>query len=225
MIRVMVAEDHHLVREGICKLLEAAGDIKVIAEADNGQDALALYQHQQPQVLILDISMPQMNGLETLAQLQCLQPRPAVVVLSMYGDQDTVQRALQLGALGYVLKQAVAGELLAAVRAASLGSMYLSAGVSAVLSQTWTEGPRRPKIDRLSPREQEVIRFVVEGLTARQIAERLNTSVKTVEKQKRDAMRKLEVDNLASLVRVCLENGLSFPQDSAFNGSPALEDS
>jgi DNA-binding NarL/FixJ family response regulator len=225
MIRVMVVEDHHLVREGICKLLEDAGDIKVIAEADNGNDALLLYQRLQPQVLILDISMPQMNGLETLEQIQCLQPHPAVVVLSMYGDQTTVQRALQLGALGYVLKQAVAGELLAAVRAASLGSMYLSAGVSTVLSQSWREGTPHNKIDRLSPRELEVVRFVLEGFSARQIAERLNTSIKTVEKQKRDAMRKLEVDSLANLVRVCLENGLSFPQIISTSGPPTSDNS
>jgi DNA-binding NarL/FixJ family response regulator len=224
MIRVLVVEDHHLVREGICKLLEDAGDIKVIAEADNGQDALALYQRLQPQVLVLDISMPEMNGLEALGQLQCLQPHPAVVILSMYGDQATVQRALQLGALGYVLKQTVAGELLAAVRAASLGSMYLSAGVSAVLSQSWRDGPPRNKIDRLSPRELEVVWFVLEGLSARQIAERLNTSVKTVEKQKRDAMRKLEVDNLPGLVRICLENGLALGQTPSYDGSAALEE-
>lgn len=209
MIRVVIAEDHHLVRQGICKLLEADPGIEVAGEASDGFAALALVHRTQPDVLVLDIAMPELNGLETLAQLQGFRPCPRVVVLSMYADLSTVQQALQAGALGYVLKQAVADELLAAVHAAYAGSVYLSGGVSQVLTGGLLSCGSRAPLDRLSPREREVVRCIVEGLSTREIAETLGSSVKTVEKQRRDAMRKLEVDNLAGLVRVGLELGLA----------------
>jgi DNA-binding NarL/FixJ family response regulator len=209
MIRIVVADDHHLVRQGICRLLEEAGDLQVIGEADNGKDALQLTQLLHPDVLVLDISMSQLNGLDTLVQVTALTPSPYVVMLSMHADLDIVQQALQQGAIGYVLKQSVAGELLAAVRAASGGSVYLSSGVSQVLSKAYFESRSQNPLDRLSPREREVVELIVEGCATREIAERLHSSVKTVEKQRRDAMRKLEVDNVAGLVRVCLELGLT----------------
>jgi DNA-binding NarL/FixJ family response regulator len=209
MIRVVVVDDHHLVREGICKLLEEAGDIQVVGEADNGRDALELLGILQPEVLVLDISMAQLNGLATLTQVKGFKPRPYVVILSMHDDVNTVQEALQLGALGYVLKQSVAGELLAAVRAASHGSVYLSSGVSQVLSKDFFNKSSPNLLDRLSPREREVVELIVQGYSTREIADQLHSSVKTVEKQRRDAMRKLEVDNVASLVRVCVQLGLN----------------
>lgn len=208
MIRIVVADDHHLVRQGICKLLEEAGDLQVIGEADNGKDALKLTKLLHPDVLVLDISMSQLNGLDTLAQVKTLDPSPHVVMLSMHADLGLVQQALHQGARGYVLKQSVAGELLAAVRAASGGSVYLSSGVSQVLSKGFFDNRSQNLLDRLSPREREVIELIVEGRATREIADQLHSSIKTVEKQRRDAMRKLEVDNVASLVRVCLELGL-----------------
>ena len=209
MIRVVVAEDHHLVRQGICKLLEDGGGIQVVGEADNGKDAVKLSRLMRPDVLVLDISMPQMNGLDTLAELKAANASPRVVILSMHADLGIVQQALQGGAVGYVLKQSVADELLAAVRAASGGSVYLSSGVSQVLtSRTYAQEPPS-SLDRLSPRERQVVERVVEGYSTKEIAEGLHTSVKTVEKQRRDAMRKLEVDNVAGLVRVSMDLGLT----------------
>ncbi|MBI1879651.1 MAG: response regulator transcription factor [Chloroflexi bacterium] len=208
MIRVVVVDDHHLVREGICKLLEEGGDIQVVGEADNGRDALQLLGILYPDVLILDISMAQLNGLATLAQVKGFKTNPHVVILSMHDDVNLVQEALQHGAVGYVLKQSVAGELLAAVRAASRGSVYLSSGVSQVLSKDFFNNRSPNLLDRLSPREREVAELIVDGRSTREIADQLHSSVKTVEKQRRDAMRKLEVDNVASLVRVCLQLGL-----------------
>lgn len=208
MIRVVVAEDHHLVRQGICRLLEDAGDMQVVGEAANGKDVLTLIKLVHPDVVVLDISMPQLNGLEALGQTRAIKPSPQVVILSMHADTDMVQQALRGGALGYVLKQSVADELIAAVRAAYRGGVYLSSGVSQVLANDlFAERPQN-LLDRLSPREREVVKRIVEGYSTREIAESLRTSVKTVEKQRRDAMRKLEVDNLASLVRVSLELGL-----------------
>ena len=210
MIRVVVAEDHHLVRQGICKLLEDGGDIQVVGEADNGRDALTLSRSLRPDVLVLDVSMPQLDGLDALAELKATRSNQRVVILSMHADLGIVQQALRGGALGYVLKQSVAGELLAAVHAVSNGSVYLSAGVSQVLtsSDVYVEKSQN-LLDRLSPRERQVVERIVEGYSTKEIANGMHTSIKTVEKQRRDAMRKLGVDNTASLVRVSLELGLT----------------
>ncbi len=213
MIRIVVAEDHNLVRQGICKLLEDTGDFQIVGEADNGSDALRLVKLLNPDVLVLDLSMPQLNGLEALAQVKALKPSPHVVILSMHADLGIVEQSLLGGAVGYVLKQSMAGELLTAVRAASSGSVYLSSGVSQVLTRRlFTERSQNP-LNRLSPRELEVVKLIVAGYSTREVAENLHSSVKTVEKQRRDAMRKLEVDNVASLVRVCLELGLTAGKD------------
>lgn len=208
MIRVVVVEDHHLVRQGIIKLLESANDLDVVGEADDGAQAIALAKSLRPDVMILDLTMPRIDGFQTLAEIRKLELRPQIVILSMHADPGMIRQALQGGALGYVIKQSVADELIAAVRAAKNGSIYLSSGISGVITNNFfTESPKN-LLDRLSPREREVVKGIVEGYSTRQIAESLRTSVKTVEKQRRDAMRKLEVDNLASLVRVSLELGL-----------------
>ena len=208
MIRVVVVEDHHLVRQGIIKLLESADDLDVVGEADDGTQAIALAKSLRPDVMILDITMPQSDGFQALAEIQGLELKPQVVILSMHADPGMIRQALQGGALGYVIKQSVADELIAAVRAAMKGSIYLSSGIAGVITNNFFVESPKNLLDRLSPREREVVRGIVEGHSTRQIAESLHTSVKTVEKQRRDAMRKLEVDNLASLVRVSLELGL-----------------
>jgi DNA-binding NarL/FixJ family response regulator len=209
MIRVVIAEDHHLVRQGIVKLLEGAGDLEVVGEADNGREAIALANSLHPDVVVLDIAMPQLDGLEALAEIARMEGKPQVVILSMHADPSTIRQALRAGALGYIVKQSVADELLAAVRAAKNGSMFLSAGIAGMIaSDVFGRQPPQNLLDRLSPREREVVQHIVEGYSTREIAESLRTSVKTVEKQRRDAMRKLEVDNVASLVRVSLELGL-----------------
>jgi DNA-binding NarL/FixJ family response regulator len=208
MIRVVVVEDHHLVRQGIIKLLESANDLDVVGEADDGKQAIALAKSLRPDVMILDIAMPQTDGFQALAEIRTLALRPQVVILSMHADPSMIRKALQGGALGYVNKQSVADELISAVRAAKSGSIYLSSGISGVITNNFFAESPKNLLDRLSPREREVVRGIVEGHSTRQIAESLRTSVKTVEKQRRDAMRKLEVDNLASLVRISLELGL-----------------
>ncbi len=208
MIRIVVAEDHQLVRQGIVKLLESTADLEVVGEADDGTQAIALAKSLHPDVMVLDISMPQFDGFQTLAEVRKIIPKPQVVILSMHADPSMIRQALQGGAIGYVVKQSVADELLAAVRAARNGSMFISSGISGVIANNcFVENPQS-LLDRLSPREREVVKSIVEGWSTREIAENLHTSIKTVEKQRRDAMRKLEVDNLASLVRVSLELGL-----------------
>ncbi len=209
MIRIVVAEDHHIIRQGICKLLEDMGEIQVIGEADNGADAIRLTRELQPDVLVLDISMPQMDGIDVLKEIREYIPRPKVVILSIHADLALVQQTLELGALGYVLKQSVSEELLDAVRAANRGSGYLSSGVSHILASHSIAKQSQNLLDRLSPREREVVAKIVAGRSTKEIADDLHTSVKTVEKQRRDAMRKLDVENIASLVRVYIELGLT----------------
>jgi DNA-binding NarL/FixJ family response regulator len=214
MLRIVVAEDHHIVREGVSKLLEELGDIRVVGEADNGEDAIRLIKLLEPDVLILDISMPQTDGLEMLKRIRTFPSKPGVVILSMYEDINLIQQALEYGALGYVLKQSVSEELLDAVRAVSRGSLYLSSEVSHILSDGILTQKPQNTLDRLSPREREVVEQIVAGKSTKEIARSLNTSIKTVEKQRRDAMRKLEADNIASLVRICMELGLAMGEKS-----------
>jgi len=212
MIRVMVAEDHHLVRQGLIKLLEGGGDMDVVGEADDGKQAVALVKEIHPDVVILDISMPKLDGLGALDEIRRIKPRSQVVILSMHADPIMIRKALQEGALGYVVKQSIADELLAAVRAAKNGSMFLSSGISGVIAENFFAESPHNLLDRLSPREREVVKRIVDGYSTREIAESLGTSVKTVEKQRRDAMRKLGAENLASLVRISLQLGLTVNQ-------------
>jgi DNA-binding NarL/FixJ family response regulator len=205
MIRVMVVDDHHMIRQGICQLLSNCSDIQVVADTDSGVNAIRIIHELFPDVLVLDVSMPGMSGLDVFKEIIDLQPKPKVVFLSIHSDLALVKQALTLGAQGYVLKQSSSEELIDAIRAANRDSIYLSSGVSHILMSR--EFSKQPKnlLDRLSPREHEVTKMIVDGKTTKEIAFGLHTSVKTVEKQRRDAMRKLDVDNLASLVRVYLE--------------------
>ncbi len=184
MIRVVVAEDFHIIRQGICRLLEDMDEFQVIGEAGNGEDAFQLARDLQPDVMVLDISMPQMDGLNVLKLMRENNLKSRVVILSIHADLALVQEALELGALGYVLKQSVSEELIDAIRAANRGSGYLSSGVSHILTyHTLSSRPQNP-MDRLSPREREVASRIVAGRSTKEIAEDLHTSVKTVEKQK-----------------------------------------
>jgi DNA-binding NarL/FixJ family response regulator len=209
MIRILVAEDYPIIREGICRLLEGCEGFQVIGQAKNGLEALNLTRELHPDVLVLDISMPEMDGIDALKQMMGFTPQPRVVILSIYADPALVQMTLGLGVLGYVLKQSISDELIDAIRAANRGSGYLSVGVSHLLTNHPINRQPPNLLERLSPRESEVVKKIVAGKSTKEIAEDLQTSVKTVEKQRRDAMRKLEVENVASLVRVSLELGLA----------------
>jgi DNA-binding NarL/FixJ family response regulator len=205
MIKIIIAEDFPIIRQGVCKILNDMDGFSVIGETDNGIDAIKLTQELKPDVIVLDISMPGLDGLDTLKKLMEFSTRPKVVMLSIHADLALIQQSLELGALSYVLKQSLTEELQDAIRAANRGSVYLSSEISHVLMK------HKPKnlLDRLSPRERQVVSEVVAGKSTLEIAQKLRTSVKTIEKQRRDAMRKLEVENIASLVRVSLKLGLS----------------
>ncbi len=215
MIRVLLAEDHHLVRQGIRALLERASDIEIVGEAADGQETIRLTSERHPDVLVLDIGLPLSSGLEVIEQLRTLRLSTQIVILSVYDDERVVQRALRQGARGYLLKRSVTEELLLAVRAASRGESYLSPSVSqAVLSGflvTHTDRAELEPFDRLSARERQVLQLLFEGYTNAAIAQHLGISVKTVDKHRANLMSKLYVRDLASLIRVALKHGLIFP--------------
>jgi DNA-binding NarL/FixJ family response regulator len=214
MIRVIVADDHHLVRQGIRALLEKADDIRVVGEAADGRGAIELVERLAPDVLVLDISMPRLDGIQAIKRIRTLGLATRVVILSMYSDTTLVRQALQSGARGYLLKRSLTEELLLAVRAASQGEVYLSPGISgsivdelmAARAGARGSGPS----DLLTAREAEVLQLISEGHTNPEIAEVLTISVKTVEKHRGTLMAKLGVHDVTGLIRMAIKRGMIF---------------
>lgn len=215
MIRVIIADDHHLVREGLRALLENAADIEVIGEAATGQEAVELAEALQPHVVIMDIAMPRLDGIQASEKILALDIHTAIVILSMHSDTIVARQLLRQGVKGYLLKRSIGEELLLAVRAASQGELYLSPAISeTVLSSLLapsTEEPPQDAGELLSPREREVLQLIAEGHTNNAIADILTISVKTVEKHRSNLMSKLDVHDLPSLIRTAIKHGLIFP--------------
>ncbi len=211
MIRVIVADDHHLVRQGIRALLEKADDIEVVGEAADGQEAIELVQRLAPDVLVLDIAMPRLNGTQTTARVRALGVATQVVILSMHSDETLVREALRNGARGYLLKRSVTEELLLAVRAASRNEIYLSPAISQlIVGDFLTLQAVKSGFDLLTLREREVLKLIAEGHTNRAIAQMMQVSVKTVEKHRDSLMSKLDVHDVAGLTRIAIKHGLVF---------------
>jgi DNA-binding NarL/FixJ family response regulator len=213
-IRVVLADDHHLVRQGIRALLEKAEDIEVVGEASDGRGAVELVDQLAPDVLVMDIAMPRMDGIQAIGQVVDMDVATQIVVLSMYSDKALVRQSLRTGASGYLLKGSVVEELLLAVRAASKGDVYLSPTISRSIlvdlrvASPGTSGAER--FDPLTPREREVLQLIAEGHTNASIAQMLNVSMKTIEKHRSRLMSKLEVHNLSGLIRAAIKHGLVF---------------
>ncbi len=213
MIRLALADDHHLVRQGICALLEKAPDIQVVGQAEDGMAALELVRRTPPDILVADVAMPRLSGIQTLERISALGVRTRVIMLSMYSDETLVRQALQFGAAGYLLKRSVSEELLLAVRAAARGETYLSPAVSHVAVDALRQGKRPDDgglLERLSPRERQVLQLVAEGRSNGEIARTLGVSKKTVEKHRASLVGKLGVRDLAGLIRLALKEGLIF---------------
>ncbi len=207
MIRVILADDHHLVRQGIRALLEKVGDIQVIAEAEDGQQAIELVQRLTPDVLVMDITMPRLNGIEATERIRRLGVSTQVVILSMHSDETLARQALRSGAKGYLLKRSVTQELILAIRAASRDEIYLTSGITGFLLDEFlqTDSDNSKVFTLLTPREREVLQLVAEGQTNHAIAEKLNVSIKTVEKHRSSLMSKLNVHDVAGLTRLAIK--------------------
>jgi DNA-binding NarL/FixJ family response regulator len=209
MIRVLIAEDHLMVRAGIRALLEKTGEVHVLGEASNGQEAVELAQELKPDVLIMDIMMPRMNGIQAAEKIQDLKLPTNIMLLSMYSDAGLVHQALQNGVKGYVLKSSVSDELLQAVRAVANRQTYLSNPISEILIESVLNPQQSARendpLSKLSPREKEILQLIAEEHTSREIAEMLFISEKTVEKHRARLMEKLNARNLAGLVRVAVK--------------------
>lgn len=214
MIRIVLAEDHHLVRQAIHALLERASDMQIVGEAADGQDAVALVQQLKPDVLLLDIAMPRLDGIQTAKRVCSLKVPTQVVMLSMHQDEATVRQALESGALGYVLKGSVYEELLLAIRAVCRGEPYLAPAVAAIVLQGFLNHRAAAKqadtASRITPREREVIQALAEGRANREIAALLGISVRTVERHRANILSKLGAHDVTSLLRTARQLGLVF---------------
>ncbi|MCA1644608.1 MAG: response regulator transcription factor [Chloroflexi bacterium] len=214
MIRVLLADDHTIVRQGVRLCLEAMGDIEVVAEAEDGQLAVVLANQLRPDVAVVDLTMPRLNGVEAIRQIKRDLPATEVVVLSVHDSEPYVVQALRAGAAGYVLKRNAATELAAAIRAAHDGQAYLHPSIARRVlddylsrihsSETGVADPH----ERLTPREREVLQLAAEGHTTRAIAGLLCLSTKTVEHHRASLMTKLGLHGQTELVKYAIRAGL-----------------
>jgi DNA-binding NarL/FixJ family response regulator len=211
-MRVILAEDHALVRAGIRALLDGLPNVSVVAEAGDGREAMQLAREHSPDVVLMDISMPLMNGLEAAERMRKEFPEIKVIIVSMHANEEYVWHALRTGAAGYLLKGANASELEVALAAVARGETYLSPSVSKVLADYIHHvGPEPTSLGRLTPRQREVLQLIAEGQTNREIATLLGISIKTVETHRYQLMETLDIHDVAGLVRFALRVGLIAP--------------
>jgi DNA-binding NarL/FixJ family response regulator len=214
MLRIVVADDHHIVRQGICALLEKSGKVKVVGEASNGVEAVSLVTELNPDLVVMDISMPMMDGIQATEQITALALGTKVIILSMHSKPNIVQKVLRKGAGGYLLKNAIGEELMLAVQAASQNEIYLSPSISgALLEDLWGLQKKmgdNMTTDLLTSREQQVLQLIAEGYTNNEIADKLVVSVKTVEKHRANLMGKLGIHDVAGLMREAIKHDLIF---------------
>lgn len=210
--RILLVEDHRILREGLRAILAAQPDFVVLGEAGDGGEAIRRAQELQPDLVMLDLSMPRMNGLDAIKDIKRVAPRTRVLILTVQKDDEYVFSAIRAGANGYMLKDSSAAELMAGVRRVAAGERYLSPAVAsrfveAFLDGKGADGPD-PNADLLSGREREVLKLVAEGYRSRQIGEYLSISEKTVEKHRANLMRKLQLKNVSGLTAYAIEKGL-----------------
>jgi DNA-binding NarL/FixJ family response regulator len=211
-IRVFVADDHAIIREGLKVMLGSQPDMEVVGIAANGREAIRLVDQYEPDVAVIDISMPELNGIDAIQQILSRHPHMKVIVLSIHETKPYVFRALKAGAKGYLIKETAGLEVVEAMRAVYRGERYLSQRIADLLMDasfrtletSIEEGP----LEALSPREREILQLVAEGKTSQQIAERLSISPKTVDTYRSRLMHKIGVDDVAGLVKFAIQHGV-----------------
>lgn len=211
-LRVLVVDDHRMMREGLRKILADTGEIEVVAEADDGRAALDAAEQHRPDVVVMDVGMRGMNGIEATRCLRRDHPGIKVVALSTYADKRYVQNMMRAGAVAYVLKEAASDDLLRAVHAAARGEHYLSPRITGSLLEPWTLPAGRADAsayELLGAREREVLQLLSEGKTSKEIAARLGVSPKTIEAHRRNIAQKLGIHSVAELTKYALREGLT----------------
>ena len=211
-IRVLLADDHTLIRAGLRRVAEAQPDIAVVGEAENGRQAVSMSQSLKPDVVVMDIGMPSLNGIEASRQIQAARPDTQIVMLSMHSDETYVLRALRAGAKGYLLKDSAEEDLARAIHAAAEGRSFFSPAVSKVLLEDYMRTLQRSgsedSYDLLTPREREILQLVAEGNSSKEIGNLLHLSVYTVETHRARIMQKLNFKGIPELILYAVRKGI-----------------
>jgi len=211
-IKILLADDHKITRDGLRALLEQQANMNVVGEAENGREAVRLAMDLAPDVVVMDISMPELNGIEATRQIRGVLPDTKVIALSMYADRRYVVGMLKAGVSGYLLKNCAFDELVSAIEAVTHNESFLSPRIADTVMKDYThilEQDETAGVSALSAREREVLQLVAEGLSTRQIAERIHVSVKTVETHRQQIMKKLNAKSVAELTKIALREGLT----------------
>jgi DNA-binding NarL/FixJ family response regulator len=212
-ITVLLADDHAVVRDGLRMVLEAQSGLEVVGEAGNGRDAVREVARLQPDVVVMDIAMPELNGIEATRMISSTGPHSKVIILSMHSDAEYVFRALQAGANGYLVKESVGSEVVDAIRSVHRGHRYLSQSISETVLEDYVRRREAPAEEdlllKLSTREREVLQLIVEGRTTVEIAEIASLSPKTVGTYRSRLMRKLQITSVPELVKFAIKHGLT----------------
>jgi DNA-binding NarL/FixJ family response regulator len=210
-IAVLLVDDHTVVRQGLRALLESEGDLKVVGEAENGRQAVRLAKKILPDVVVMDVAMPVLNGIEATRQLTKELPSVKVLGLTSYGDDEYVTQLMQAGACGFLIKQTAADDLLKAIRQVKEGKTYFSASIAKRMREQKGEllanGHHPTKGAELTSRESEVLQLIAEGFANKQVAAELSISIKTVEKHRQQVMNKLNIHDVAGLTRYAISKG------------------
>ncbi|HEY8530753.1 MAG TPA: response regulator transcription factor [Limnochorda sp.] len=213
-IRVLIVDDQQMIREGISLILKSHPDIEVVGEAANGREALAKVEETQPDVVLMDISMPELNGIDATAMVKRRFPKVKVLTLTVHDAEGYILQLLRAGASGYIVKKAAGDELVEAIRAVHRGDYYLHPTVTRQVIEEYMrqirEGTRGPE-DLLTARERQIVQLAAEGYKNREIAERLNISLKTVETHRANIMQKLNISDRVELVRYAIRAGIIEP--------------
>lgn len=211
-LRVLLVDDHRLMREGLRKILEGTPGIQVVGEAEDGQSALAAVAASRPDVVVMDVGMKGMNGIEATQRLRKEQPQVRVVALSTHADKRYVRNMIRAGAAAYVLKESASDDLLRAVQAASRGEHYLSPRITGSLLESWSVpsgGESSSAFELLGAREREVLKLMAEGKTSKEIGTRLDLAVKTIETHRRNIAQKVGLHSVAELTKYAVREGLT----------------
>lgn len=212
-VRVLLVEDHQLVRAGIHALLDRMTGIEVVAEVSDGDEAVKAVESMQPDLVLMDVAMPGLNGLEAASRITKQWPSVRIIMLSMHANEEYLQKALKAGAMGYLLKGADLVELERAIRTVCGGEPYLTPAVARYTIDAYRQGGPRdvPPIERLSSRQREILQLIAEGHSTKEMAFRLKLSAKTVETHRAQLMERLDIHDIAGLVRFAMKSGLIHP--------------